>query len=306
MRVVEEPFTTRDAILAILKPGHTPSEGPFRTLRTHKYASPGLRVDVRTALGRVVGSAHFYSSLNADAARAVRLGNVNLAKSFAERAQEIEHSDPAQVIQDAIHVTASALGIDPRFADAPVSLQRYLKLRGQSSWLNIDHDALTREWIVHSSAWLSRDEHGQLVEATMRLAQTAAETRSDLYVEPPSASTFFGLVRRMDVLAAEVQGDSETRLIPRDTLERQGLAIVGQAVALLCETLPAGGTLVLAMPAVTVEEDVPTLRGSPWDIEELDEGRVPASVIEPADHEWLERELAREPNAVPLAPLRRG
>jgi hypothetical protein len=231
---------------------------------------------------------------------------VNLAKRFAERAQEIEHSAPAQIVQDAIRVTASALGIDPRFADAPVSLQRYLKLRGQSSWLNIDRDALTREWIVHSSAWLSRDEHGQLVEATMTLAQTAAETRSDLYVEPPSTSTFFGLVRRMDVSAAEVQGDSETRLVPRDTLERQGLAIVGQAVALLCETLPAGGALVLAMPAVTVEESAPILRGSPWDIEELDEGAVPASVIDPADHEWLERELAREPPAVPLAPLRRG
>lgn len=306
--MVEEPFTTRDAILTILKPGQPATESPFRRLKRIHCASPGLRVEVRTTLGRVLGTAYIYSVLNADAARAVRLGDAELAGKFAERAHELERSAHADVIREAIREVASTMTGDPDFSDAPPSLQRYLRLRGRTTWLGLDRSALAREWLAHSSAWLSRGDRVQMIEAIMALAQAADEARADLQrkIAPPT-TTFFGIVRRMDELASEIQGETEMRLLPRETLEREGLAVIGQPVALLCETLPAGGSLVLAMPAVAVEDRSTTTATSPWDIGELDEGHgIPASMLDPDDEAWFERELAREPTAVPLAPLRRG
>jgi hypothetical protein len=308
MRVLEEPFTTREVILAILRPGQPATESPFRTLRQHHCASEGLRVDVRTTVGQMLGRAHFYSLLNIDAARAVRLGEPKLAQRLAARAGELELSHHADIIRDAIQVIGSKMSADPPRDDTPVAFRRYLRSRGQSSWRGLDQHALTREWLVHSAAWLDQDEHGEIVEAVTALAQAASEARADLLDEAtlPPASTFFGVVRRLDPSAAEVQGDHETRLVPHDDLERQGLAVVGQAVSLLCEVLPTGGSLVFPMPAVAVETLPSTAENSPWDLEGIDEGIIIGSILDPVDEAWLKRELAREPTAMPLAPLRRG
>jgi hypothetical protein len=304
MRVLEEPFISREAILAVLRPGQPAGEGRFRTLRQHHYASAGLRVELRSASGRVLGQTHFYSALNADAARAVRWREQRIAQGLAYHAEEIERSAPAALVRNAIREIGSRIDADPLSADAPASLRRYLRLRARSSPRGLDHDAMLREWIVRSAAWLSESEHHELATAATALARAASAVRAQLASDAlPPVTTFLGVVRRMDSFAAEVQGARETRLVPRDGLDRQGLAALGQPVALLCEPLPAGGSLVLPMPAVGLEYESDVAR-SPWDLSEHDDGTAIASFIQEADRAWLQRELAREPTAVPLAPIR--
>jgi hypothetical protein len=304
MRVLEEPFITRETILAVLRPGQPAGEGRFRTLRQRRFASVGLRVELRSARGRVLGQAHFYSSLNADAARAVRWGELQLAQSFADQAEEIERSSDAALVREAVRAAGSRIDADPLSDEVPISLRRYLSLRARFSPYGLGQDAMLREWIVHSAAWLSEGEYGELERAATALAQAAGAVRAQLASDVlPQVTTFLGVVRRMDSFAAEVQGESETRLVPRDDLDRQGLAILGQPVALLCETLPAGGSLVLPMPAVGLKRESDVTQ-SPWDIPE-NGGGILGSVIGEADRAWLQREIAREPTAVPLAPIRR-
>jgi hypothetical protein len=306
MRVLEEPFVTRDTVLAILQPGRPTTESPFRTLRQRSCASDGLRIDVRTAYGQLLGRTQAYSTLNADAARALRLHEPTLAQQLAARARDLERSSAAGIIRDAMQRIATSMPSDPLGSAAPIALQRYLRLRARSSWQGLDQQALARDWLVQSAAWLGHDEQGDVVKAVLELARSAQEARADLLtdgVQP--VSTFFGVVRRMDAIAAEIEGDDGTRLLPRDELDRRGLATVGQAVALLCEALPAGGTLVFAMPAVALEGPAVPEPG-PWDVEEMDDGGTPASLLDARDQAWLDRELAREPTVVPAAPLRRA
>jgi len=261
---------------------------------------------VRTGLGQLLGRTHVYSALNADAARAVRLQEQRAARRIAARAGELERSPSAAIIRQAMHAAAARMASEPMGPDAPVALQRYCRLRARSSWRGLEQQHLAREWLVHSAAWLEHDEHGELVRAVTELARAAQEARAELLADgAPALSTFFGVVKRMDAVAAEVEGDSGTRLVPRDELERRGLATLGQPVALLCEALPAGGSLVFAMPAVMLDARDPA-RLDPWNVEGLDEGGVLASRLSARDHAWIERELTREPSAVPVAPLRRA
>jgi hypothetical protein len=299
MRMTEEPFLTRDAVLSILRPGERTSERPFRTLRERGAASPGFSVPIRDPRGQVAGRVQLYSSLNGDAARAFRLRDVDLAQALAARAGEIERSEPARRVRDAVAEVASRMPDDPDSGAAPVALRRYLALRRHSTWDGLDRRSLAREWLAHSAAWLDEtDEREELIDAIVQLDRAACEARDDLIADRmPSVTTFFGVVRRMDRMAAEVEGEHESLLIPRDDLERHGLAVLDQPVSLLRETLPGGGAYVLPMPAVSLEAPAEDLAASPW-------AEPGPAVMALEDVDWLERELAREPTAVPLAPLR--
>lgn len=308
MRVVEEPFVTRDQILAIFRPGRPATESPFRTLRKHQLASSGRRVDVRTGTGRLLGRAHLYSSLNTDAARAARGDDHTLAAQFAARARQLECSKDARVVVQAVCDLAAAMPQDPLDADAPPSLQRYVRLRHSSQLL--DHRALVRDWLVHSDAWLTTDVREEIKPSIVALARAASEARAELLGDAFQAvSVVYGLVNRMDDSAVEIESSEETVLVPRDDLERQGLAHIGQAVALLCEVLPAGGSLVLPMSAVDLDQEAPSRAPSPWALEddEDDDGERPmvAAMLSARDEAWIERGR-RRPSSVPVvAPLRR-
>src|ERR1700691_4740210 len=258
MRVIEEPFMTREAVLAVLRPGEMTSGRPFRTLRERGAASEGLAVPIRTPGGQVLGRVQLYSSLNTDAARAYRLRRIGEARELAERATSIEQSSPAQLIRKAVFSVAASLSGDRLSVQSP-SLERYVRMRGHSTWRGPDREWLTREWLLHSDAWLtgsaSRDV---LVEAAMELDRAVCQARKDVLGEDSaSPTTFYGVVRRMDGVAAEIEGAAAGRvlLIPRDDLERQGLAVLGQPVAVLREVLPGGGSYSLPMPAVALEEE---------------------------------------------------
>jgi hypothetical protein len=304
MRVLEEPFTTRESILAVLRPGLLPTESPFRTLRKSRHVSPGLRVDVRSRGGQLLGHAQLYSSLNADAARAARLGETQIATALASRAAQLESSPDATLLRAAVQAVGAGMSADPMHSDAPLALRQYLQLRKRTLLTNVSDTALARDWLVQSAAWFDAGERSEIEAAVVALAKGASEARADVCQEcSTQESVFYGIVRRMDGTAAEIVGEDDARLVPRRDLERQGLAVLGQAVALLCEAFPAGGTLVLPHPAIALDAPLSPVAPSPWEVD--DEGSVSALLIEPADREWIDRGLARERAAVPIAPIPR-
>lgn len=301
--VLEEPFVTRDAILAVLRPGEITSERPFRTLRQRQAASNGIPVVMRSTAGQVLGRVYVYSALNADAARAYRLNRVELAQELAVRARRIEESREATLVHQMIVGAASHMPVDPLSREAPVSLRRYLNQR-RSTWRALDVNGLAREWLIHGSAWMSTDSEF-LVEALIALDRSAEEARVDVLGETSNVTTFFGRVARMDSTAAELEGgDGQALLVPREDLDRQGLAVLGQAVALLREELPGGGSYCLPMPAIALETPPITPARPVWATDFDDDGAIPVLRTSRRDIAWLDRALAREPTAVPATPLR--
>ncbi len=309
MRVIEEPFLTRESVLSVLRPGELTSERPFRTLREHGAASEGLAVPIRTPGGQVLGRVQLYSSLNADAARAYRLQRAAVARELAAAAMTIERSPAAQIIREAVASAAASLPVEHLSTQAPPSLQRYLNMRRHSTGRGLDPEGLTREWLSHSDAWLSAgsENHDTLIEATIELDREACQARENVLGEDAgSTTTFYGIVRRMDSTAAEIEGGEQALLVPRDDLDRQGLAVLGQPVAVLREVLPGGGSYSLPMPAVALEAETFAGVPSPWEGKgylQVQEGAFRVSPYGDRDGDWLERELAREPNALLVAPL---
>jgi hypothetical protein len=310
MRITEEPFVTRESILAVLKPSGAVSERPFRTLRQHDTASEGLLVLMRSPAGQILGQVRLYSSLNGDAARAYRLRRFDEAKAFAKRAAKLERSPWAKTLRDSVARLAASLPLDPLGPEAPPALRRYVKLRRRSCRLGLDSGVLEREWLTHSSAWLdvAGEDYEVLAEAIEAIAREADKARAAILdSETWMVSTFYGVVRRMDATAAELEGENEeTILVPRGDLERQGLAVLDQAVSLLHEVLPGGGSYILPMPAASLRRE-PTEDGvSPWDTSPVEERAIVAREVSSRDSEWLDRALSREPTAIPVAPLPLG
>jgi hypothetical protein len=264
-----------------------------------------MTIPVRTASGHLLGSVSLYSSLNSDAARAFRLEQEEVAQELVARATRLENSSWAQEIRHAIEAVASSMPSDPSSREAPPALRNYLMLRGRSSWRGLEKSALAREWIAHSQAWLdsSFGDRAELVGAVEALDREVKQARAEISsYQSNTVSTFFGIVRRMDPSAAELESENgETVLLPIPDLERQGLAVIGQSVSLLREILPNGGVYCLPMPAVTLEPAHTEAR-SPWD-DTLEPMVIPTSPLSDRDSDWLDRELAREPTAVPASPL---
>jgi hypothetical protein len=307
MKLAEEPFLTRRSVMAVLRPSDLPdNEAPFRTLRNHAAVSSGLKVHVRAAGGQLGGQLRLYNSLNSDAARASRLHQPKVAQQLAAVAEKLERTSAARQIVKAISRLSTALPADPSSNDAPPGLRRYARLRGRSSWANLEHGSLTREWLTQSRAWLelAGSDSGALADAVESLAGESEKARAKILGDQPSVTTFFGIVRRLDVSAAQLESDdAEAIVVPRAELERQGLAMVGQAVSLLTEVLPGGGSYILPMPAVVLERPNPKKVESPWDLMEPEILAWKASDLDARDSDWIERELTRDPRVVPVAPL---
>lgn len=306
VRLAEEPFLTRNSIMSVLRPTDLPSsDRPWRTLREHKAVSEGCPVRVRSGRGQLAGQLRLYNNLNADAARASRLRKPEVARRLAACAEQLEHSAAAKRIRQAIAALSEAVPADPESKDAPPGLRRYARLRGRTSWAGLEAAALTREWLAQSRAWLELEgPDGALADAVATLGERGERARAKLGAEEQTVTTFYGVVRRLDVSAAQLESASgEALIVPRLELERQGLAIVGQAVSLLSEVLPGGGSYLLPMPAVMLEG--PSFEGveDPWELLEPENQSFRGTDLEGRDSDWVERELAREPRTVPASPL---
>jgi hypothetical protein len=299
MQVVGEPFVSREAILAILHLGQVATESRFRTLRTRGAASSGLPVTMRTVGGQIMGSLHLYSALNTDAARAFRLREVELAQRLAERAEQIERSEDARRVREAVASVASRIPVED--TDASAEMRRFIEAR-RSTWHALDRAALSREWLTHSEAWLTFD-YDSVLESVFNLSAAVETARLELAPET-HVTTFYGRVARMDDVVAEVEGaDNQALLVPRDDLQRQGLAALGQAVAILREVLPGGGSYSLPMPAVALEPaDADTRSPFAEELDQMDDVAYLA-ILERRDWSWVERVTARSPTTLIASPL---
>jgi hypothetical protein len=302
MRVVEEPFVTRDALLRVFRPLAVTSERPLQTLRRNKAASLGLAVQMRSGGGQLVGSVRLYSSLNSDAARALRWDEVGLAQSLAARAQQLERSPAAARVRDAVALAAAKLPLDPLNDTADPQLRRYIDLRRRTSWHALERQAFLGDWLAQSHAWLDSDFE-PLAEAVMELSREAEQARADLISrEKHGVSTFYGTVERLDPLYAEIEAENgEAMLVSRERLEREGLAVLGRAVAILEEVGP-GGDWSAAMPAASLESPL-AVRPSPFD-EPAPDDAILGRTISGRDVPWVRAALKRPNPARSALPLR--
>jgi hypothetical protein len=307
MRIVEQPFLTRDAILGVFRPGQITTERPFDNLRTKGVASEGNAIYLRIQRGRMSGSLHLYGALNGDAARAYRLRQVDVAEEFARQAKKLEKTRAAKRLLGAIERVASAILADPFSDEAPQALRRYAHMR-RGSWKGLERSALARDWLAQSSAWLTEENPDRegLIDAVETLRLGAEKVRMRL-LDPDEtpATTFFGFVARLNAFSAELESESgEVIHLPREDLEREGLAVIGQAVSLLHEALPGGGSHVFPMPAVAVEAPDFGEGPSPWGPEFADTGGLSMLKLRKRDAAWIELELGRKPNVIAAAPVR--
>src|SRR5262245_56832491 len=90
MTIAAWPVVDRQRVVHAYRPGEpSTAEGPFRTLRGHAWASPGVRV-TRRAGGRLVGQMTGCSSLNVESARLARHGKGEAAERVARVAAQLE------------------------------------------------------------------------------------------------------------------------------------------------------------------------------------------------------------------------
>ncbi len=314
MQLAEEPLVSRHQILRALKLGVPSTEAPFSTLRARGMASNGWSVPVRKRDGRVAGRLHMYCVLNLDAARAARLRRNALARRLAVRATEVEDSHAGWVIRDAVSRASARLPAylagetrDDAWNDR---LGRYLDLRRGRGFEGFDCDALAREWLVRSEAWLdlASDDEAQLIAAVRELAASVQTARSEeLAGEPLRIDSFMGVVSHLDPDAAEIVSDTgEQWVVSRRELDREGLARLGEAVMVIREELPGGGEAWLAAPAVDLAvEAAPAPRSGNAIFPFLESG-VRWGIFGPTDGRWLTRALRRDPFILPAMPVRVG
>lgn len=90
MTIAAWPIVARTRLVRAFRPGETSSkEAPYRTLRAHGWATPGMPV-VAQRQGRAEGRLTVFSVLNVEAARLARHGEKRAAVRAAELAAELE------------------------------------------------------------------------------------------------------------------------------------------------------------------------------------------------------------------------
>jgi hypothetical protein len=275
-------------------------------------ASSGWSFPLRRRGGRVAGRVQMYSALNVDAARAARRRRAELARRLAAHANELERSTPALVIRDAVVRASERLSAhlaghvrDDAWTDR---LQRYLELRQGAGWESLDRDALAREWLVHSEAWLRLDpvEEEGLIASVRALAASAQSARAEAFAdEQLQIDSFTGVVRHLDPENAEIVSEAgEAWVVSRRELDREGLAQLGEAVSIIREELPAGGEAWLAAAAADLS---PVAEPPPRGRNEITPFMGPPHwVLAGSDAAWLKRALGRDPFILPRTPVLLG
>lgn len=90
MTIAAWPVAHRSQLVHAFKPGErSTSEAPFRTLRKHAWATPGVRISPRSG-NQLAGQFTMFSSLNMESARLARQGNKVAAVRVAAAATKLE------------------------------------------------------------------------------------------------------------------------------------------------------------------------------------------------------------------------
>jgi hypothetical protein len=229
MTIAEWPVVNRRRVVHAYKPGEpSTSEGPFRTLRGHKWASSGVRV-TRRAGRRMAGQMTLFSSLNVESARLARLGNPDEAARVACAAEELEAG--------------------PEFA----------KLRHIMSYLS-GYDA---QQVVDGV--LPEDAPAELAEALKAVARRTEQWRKSELTLTTLAEVITGRIAEVHkgyVVLVRVGGPAT--MVPRWMAVAAQRDAVGSLLALVMDKLDDGRAVVEAVPAIDVDDHTGTGRFSPF------------------------------------------
>jgi hypothetical protein len=220
MTIAAWPVVARRRVVHAYKPGElSASEGQFRTLRGHEWASSGVRV-TRRAGQRLLGQMTLFSSLNVEAARLVRHGNLDGAVRVARAAAELEAG--------------------PEFAQ----LKRIMaKLT--------DHDA---ERVVDGV--LPDDAPDELAEALTTIARRTERWRAGELTLTALAEVITGRIAEVHegyVLLVRTSGPAT--MVPRWMAVAAQRDKVGALLALVTDKLDDGRAVVEAVPAIDLDDD---------------------------------------------------
>lgn len=221
--LVEFPFTTAAKIAGDYRPGGGASaKSILRTLRSKDALSDGVVERLRDDGGRVAGEVRLYCSLNRDAARMVRRGEVGMAQELAARASEVENQDAALELVHAVSRSRASGDVAGSVVFAAFAVTR-------------------------------TDEH--LRNAMREVVGATQETRERLNVDAPNSETMFGrLIELRGSLAELAIDDADTRLtLPIHDID-EGLRTVGSCMRVLWEHWGDGRALVSTIPALDLDE----------------------------------------------------
>lgn len=241
MAVERWPLALRADLVQVFDPGKESSrEGPFRTLRSHRWTTSGKTVVIRRgkhAAGRIT----LFSALNVDAALAARSGHETLALSFARAAERIEASRPfSELVRllsglPAKQVNDVALGVV------------------ESDWPELDEAVRKVAVLTHEVRTRGRLAKAKSAFVAGRVSQTAS-----------------GFV----VVTTEVS----SLAVPRELARAAHRDRIGDCLAIHTDKVDERGVVIRAVPGVDLQEQVkaaprfsPFRRGAPVDsIDEAD------------------------------------
>ncbi len=260
MQIDPWPIVGRAQLIQAFRPGEPPTkEGPFRTLRAHRWATAGVSVvtrNTRHASGRLT----MFSVLNVSAARCARDGDDRTARAFAKAAGELEKSkifvDLKELLSGApLHEVIAAISgkVSPSERPALLNLLRAVARETRSMSPPKGNARLLRQIVT-----------GTILEA------------------------------REDGLILEASSGVKT-LVPRWLGQAAHRELVGDALALITDKLEDNQMVVQALPAIELR--APRTGASPFgrsapvrelntaDVRLLSRKPLPAKPLIPVDIE---------------------
>lgn len=212
------PIVARSHLVQAFRPGeHSGKEGPFRTLRAHRWATAGVNIVTRGAR-HASGRLTIFSVLNLSAARYARDGDERAALEFAKGAARVETSDAFSRLKDILsgkpldEVTSAATGEVSR-KDWPEFFEVL--------------QAVANETRKVSQSTRSRSHRSELV--TGKILESRAE---GLVLEAPSGAK---------------------TLVPRWLGQAAHRENVGDALALVSDRIDKTQMVVQAFPAIEIQ-----------------------------------------------------
>jgi hypothetical protein len=229
MTITAWPVVDRHRVVHAYKPGGpSASEGPFRTLRGHQWASSGVRV-TRRAGRRLVGQMTLFSSLNVESARLARQGNPDGAVRVARAAADLEAG--------------------PEF----VRLQHIM-----SSLSDADAEGVV-------SGVLPEDAPDGLAEALRAVARRTERWRARELAVTTLADVIAGRIAEVhEGYVVLVRMTGPAAMVPRWMAVAAQRDQVGALLALVMDKLDDGRAVVEAVPAIDVDDDTAAGSFSPF------------------------------------------
>ena len=218
MTIAAWPVATRSRLVRAFRPGEpSGAEGPFRTLRSHRWATAGVRV-TRRAAGRLGGQLTIFSSLNVDAARLARRGVLDAAGRLAYAAGTLEGS--------------------PDFA----------RLRGILATLPADEALRVVDGV------LPPDAPAGLTDTLRALAHRTDQRRAQERALGTSLEVMTGRIIEVHDQYVLLAGPAQpTTLVPRWMATTAHRTRVGDPLALLMDRLGDATAVIEAVPAIDTD-----------------------------------------------------